>query len=494
MQVRRPLCLVAAACLVASVATLALPATPARAAELLVGAATTEITPPQPVSLAGQHRLRISQKVDTPLLAVALALESRDGDKGIDHAIIITCDLVAIRDGLQARLRERLGSRLAGVDLRKIFLTATHTHTAPTTLEDTSVFNIPKEGVMQPAEYVDFLTGRLADVAAKAWESRAPGGVSWTFGEAMIGHNRRSVYSNGKARMYGPTNTPEFRGLEGYEDHGVDMLFFWSAEKQPRAVAINVACTAQEVEGQSSVNADYWHEVRKQVGPILAPDQPGLPVLGWISAAGDQSPHVQWRKKAIDRMRSQRGLTTMQSIARCLTNAVTDTLDVAKKDIRTDVPFRHTVEDLSLPPRIISPSEYNNAKSRYETLAAMEKPTAADKFKMAYEKRVVDRYEQADQTPPFAVELHVIRLGDIAIATNPFELFLDYGVQIEGRSPAVQTFVIQLAGGSGGYLPTEKAIKGGSYSGEPHTNKVGPEGGQMLVDKTVEAINALWKK
>ena len=37
------------------------------------------------------------------------------------------------------------------------------------------------------------------------------------------------------------------------------------------------------------------------------------------------------------------------------------------------------------------------------------------------------------------------KLRDVAIATNPFELFLDYGVQIEARSPAVQTFLIQLA-------------------------------------------------
>ena len=38
------------------------------------------------------------------------------------------------------------------------------------------------------------------------------------------------------------------------------------------------------------------------------------------------------------------------------------------------------------------------------------------------------------------VEVHIIRIGDVVIATNPFELYLDYGMRIKGRSPAVQTF------------------------------------------------------
>ena len=55
-----------------------------------------------------------------------------------------------------------------------------------------------------------------------------------------------------------------------------------------------------------------------------------------------------------------------------------------------------------------------------------------------------------------------------------------------------QTFVLQLTNGCGMYLPTALAIEGGSYSGLPHVNKVGPEGGQMLVDHTVRAMQALF--
>ena len=46
--------------------------------------------------------------------------------------------------------------------------------------------------------------------------------------------------------------------------------------------------------------------------------------------------------------------------------------------------------------------------------------------------------------------------------------------------------------GPGSYLPTEKAVRGGSYSAIVHSGLVGPEGGQQLVDRTVELANSLW--
>ena len=51
--------------------------------------------------------------------------------------------------------------------------------------------------------------------------------------------------------------------------------------------------------------------------------------------------------------------------------------------------------------------------------------------------------------------------------------------------------VVQLSGGTCGYVPTAKAVQGGSYSAVKYI--VGPEGGQVLVDETVKRINALWQ-
>ena len=90
-------------------------------------------------------------------------------------------------------------------------------------------------------------------------------------------------------------------------------------------------------------------------------------------------------------------------------------------------------------------------------------------------------------------EVHVIRFGDIAIATNPFELFLDYGNRIKARSFARQTFIMQLTCGALAYLPTEKAEKAGHYSAYISSGNVGHEGGDLLTRTTITEINKLFK-
>ena len=79
---------------------------------------------------------------------------------------------------------------------------------------------------------------------------------------------------------------------------------------------------------------------------------------------------------------------------------------------------------------------------------------------------------------------HIIRFGDIAIATNLFELFLDYANRIKARSLAKQTFVMHLTcGDSGRYLPTEKAEQGSHYSAYISSGHVGYEGGEVDREK-----------
>ncbi|HOM15794.1 MAG TPA: hypothetical protein PLQ00_00605 [Thermoguttaceae bacterium] len=454
--------------------------------ELWVGSATVDITPDKPVALQGQFHLRICKGVDNPLRAVAVALETRQADHAEDQAIFISCDLTGITEELQQKLRDRLRQELADFDGRKLVLTATHTHTAP--VLNSSWYEIPKQGVMQPAEYLDFLVDRLVQLASQAWKGRKPGGVSWGLGYAVVGHNRRAVYADGSAIMYGPTNRPDFQNFESGEDHGVEMLFFWDGQKQPIAVAINVVCPSQELESRTTINADFWHDVREQLGAKY----PGLCVLAWPGAAGDQSPHLMYRKAAEERMQRLRKLSSTQEIARRIAREVEDVLELTRQDIHTDVPLVHRVEDLELPKRKVTPEEAAAAQAEVDALLKKASPGPADHARRVWHQKVIDRFQIQEKEPNLTIELHVIRLGEVAIVTNPFELFLDYGLRMKGRSKALQTFVVQLTAGSAGYLPTKKAVAGGGYSAVVQSSRVGPEGGQKLVDRSVELINSLW--
>ena len=66
-------------------------------------------------------------------------------------------------------------------------------------------------------------------------------------------------------------------------------------------------------------------------------------------------------------------------------------------------------------------------------------------------------------------------------------------LRIQGRSPAILTCVVQLAGrGQPSYLPTARAVEGGGYSAIIQSNWVGPEGGRLLVDGSVALLEELW--
>ena len=467
---------------------------PLSAAELMIGAATVDITPPKPTALCGQLHTRIARKVRSPLSATVLAIEARDGEKVVDQAIMVSIDTVAIRLNTQDLLRQKLGSRLSGFDLRKLFINATHTHTAPTLVPGR--FIIPEEGVMKPAEYRDFMLERIANGIALAWKNRKPGGVGWGMGHAVVGYNRLIVYRDGTARMYGKTDQPDFSHPQGYEDHAVEVLFFWDKSQKLIATAVNLACPAQTEESLSEISADYWHDVRVKLRQMYGSD---LNVLGWCSAAGDQSPRPLYRKAAEERMRRQGGLTATQEIARRICNAVADAHEGAQKDIHFDVPFAHHVEDLRLPLRLVTDQEIADARKRLERYRAQFAKLPRESRQAGVVHRqigryetVVERYEQQQTKPWLDMELHVLRLGPCAIATNSFELFLDYGIETKARSKALHTFLIQLACAADIYVPTERALSGGGYGAGITVSKVGPKGGRQLVERTVEVINGMW--
>lgn len=460
----------------------------ASAARLWIGAATADITPDEPVPLTGYRTMRVSTGIHSRCKANIVAIEAREGEKVVDQAIFVACDLCVIRPGIQDGFREHVADRLPGFDIKKLFLAATHTHAAPVLLQDRYQ---SYGGAMEPKEYVPWMNEQIAQAVVEAWESRAPAAVAWGLGHAVVGCNRRAVYADGSARMYGKTDNASFREVEGYENHTLDVLCCYDEQKKLTAAVVAVPCPSQSV-GGSKLSADFWHDAREYIKQRHGPE---VVVAGFCAPAGDQAPNLLWGKSAERRMDRLRGLSRTQELGRRIATAFDDVVSVIEQDIRTEVPFVHKVEYFDLPGHPVDEAGYAKAKSICDAIDAKEKMVGPDWWVRHFWGLVVERYEaQQEAEPKYPMEMHVMRIGDLAIATNPFEFYVDYGVQILARSPAPQTMLIQLAAplDFGYYVPTPRALKGGGYSAEVSHNLVGPKGAQVLVDRTVGEIDKLF--
>ena len=93
---------------------------------LKFGWAEVDLTPDKKVALAGQFAERISQYVEKPITATAMAVSSEE-----EQMILVSCDLVSIGYNLLEDIRKNLADNTVGIDPMKVVISAIHTHTGP---------------------------------------------------------------------------------------------------------------------------------------------------------------------------------------------------------------------------------------------------------------------------------------------------------------------------------------------------------------------------
>ena len=89
------------------------------------------------------------------------------------------------------------------------------------------------------------------------------------------------------------------------------------------------------------------------------------------------------------------------------------------------------------------------------------------------------------------VPLQVVRLGNLAIAAIPFEVFVEIGLQIKKETPFGDAFTIELANDSNGYLPTPQQHKLGGYETWMGTCRVQLDASEKITDAILELMQEL---
>ncbi len=496
--------------------------------KVLIGWDEESLVPEKKVSLSGQFFERISEYVESEITATAMAVEA-DGD----CMIMVSCDLTDITTYLLEKVRERFTEICFDVDPQKIILAATHTHTSHTLSDGISSGSTfggikdlmneflpqenqyeelvqPNDDVITPEDATEFVTNQIALAAKKAWEDRTEAYFTNEFGRAAVGMCRRVSYDDGTSQMWGDTNTANFVALEGGNDSGIELIYTFDKNKKLTGVVANIACPAQILEQRSFISGDYWGRTKNILREKLGEN---VYLLGLCGAAGDQCPRdlVRWvepetpiddpnvkRPNPINRKAdpSMYDISGCNRVGKRIANEIISVYEEIT-DLQDEAVFKHQVKILDLPLRKATMAEYNNAIREIEYYVQQNKGKGAfnfeDKAKLHVHLGTILRFREQQEKEIYPIESHIIRFGDVAFTTNPFELFLDFGNRIKARSKAAQTFIVQLSCGAEGYLPTEKAEKAGHYSAYISSGFVGHEGGDLYTCRSINEINEMFE-
>jgi hypothetical protein len=102
---------------------------------------------------------------------------------------------------------------------------------------------------------------------------------------------------------------------------------------------------------------------------------------------------------------------------------------------------------------------------------------------------LLELVRETESAPEALVEVHVIWIGNNAIVGLPGEFFSEYGQVIRQGSQAARTFVVELANGWHGYVPTLSAFEGGGYeTWLARSSKLVPEAGDTIAECAVRML------
>ncbi len=228
------------------------------------GVATTDITPTEPMWLAGwAARRQPALRAAAGLFAKAFALEDATGN----CFVIVTADLIAIPRTLAQAVAARVARRRS-IPREHLLFNASHTHTGPEIRPDkVPFFEIPPEFAAKIAPYVLGLEEKLANVIDDALQRLEPVTLSVEQGRTAFAQNRRST--------------------AGATDHDVPMLCARRLNGAPLAVLFGYACHNLTLPPAfCEYHGDYAGVAQERVETAL----PGVTALFLSGAGADQDP------------------------------------------------------------------------------------------------------------------------------------------------------------------------------------------------------------
>ena len=411
---------------------------------LHVGAFAMDINPVDfPVIVNGGMYERTASQVVEDLHARSFVLSAA----GKKIAICVVDNCMIPRSVLDPAKKQ--ASEATGIPVENILISATHAHSAP------SVFGCLGSDADQ--RYIRFLVPQLAKGIKLAHDRLQPARVGWGVGrdpknvfnrrwlmkEGTAATNRFGGKRNDRAQMNpGVGNQNKIRQL-GTVDPDVFVLAFQDRDGRPIGVLANYST---HYAGAPSLSADYFGLFANILQKEFAGGSRHFVAAMSNGTSGDTN--------CIDFTDASRKFDRF-SVAR-------ETADVALKVLK-DIKYRSNLtidmvqSELELGIRQAEAQELRDAGKLLEGLQGKKPKT----LEQVYAREAVLLSELPSRRK---IVLQALRIGDLAIATFPNEVFTETGLKIKKESPFSSTFNMELANGAEGYIPPPEQHKLGGYT------------------------------
>ncbi len=458
------------------------------------GFGISEFTPyGKKISLLGQMHERITEEIHDGIFVTAMLIES---DKA--RTLWIAADALGMTARASYECYLAAKSIIPDLEEKEFVTSATHIHTGvsfeaynPLTATETE-----SEDVVQSAECRKLLADAVKKAVFKAKESLEESRMEIAVSRIQTGVCRRMEYRDGSAVMYGSTARDDFLKAESRDGGPMQLIYIYGEKDNLKGVVANLPCTAQCDEQAYYVTADYWGVVREDVHKSLGQDVIVLPLC---RGAGDLTPHHyidRFPPKADKNISGGRksALKMGKRIAREIVYCKEETV----KEYSGNVHHAQAMKEITLPAHTVTKEEYEWAKDFEEKYNSDETYkgdgsvfcTGNRRFNHLNSHYKIHKYENSNNKE-IKTRIYATLVGDIAFITSPFELFIEYADRIRMALPEWVVYDVELCYERLGYLPTERANKGGSYSTFTFNGDCPPEAGEILVRESIELIKSI---
>lgn len=419
-----------------------------------VGFGQCIITPEIGTEMPGGIHKRFAQDVHDNLLANAMVLEADN-----TQLVLAGIDTLSVKRSITLKARKRIEDA-TGIPSENVLIAASHTHNGGPIA---NVFMSESH-----PDYNEFITEQIARAVIEGYEKREE--VTLMIGagqEGSVAFNRRFRMKDGSERTHPGKLNPDIVQVAGPIDPMVGVIGAVNRSCEFLGCWINYACHATLGVGGSGFSADYVYYLRQAVQRALGTDDAVI-VFG-NGASGDvtQVDNLSDRGREFGEHWGWHVGTTIGGEAVKV---------LARMDYMTEVTLEGVVETLQLPLRNLDDALLNQAQ-------AWGNQEVWDR-----ELELLKTIRQTE--PQVTAEVQMMRIGPAGLIAVPAEYFCQYGLDIKENSPFEPTFVVSLANGCVGYVPTPQAFVGGGY--EPRTarsSKLCPEAGDRIAATAIRLLH-----